>query len=247
VPVVSTRVPAGIFFFLLFSAFVFADNAAQSLAQAELSFAHTASQKGIKDAFLAYLAEDSVLFRPRAVSGRQWMSDHPANPGVLIWEPSYAEVSGAGDLGFTTGPYSYQKSANDPPAYGQFFSIWKKQSDGTWKVFLDTGIDQKKEKGPLVTRTGSGSISPSTDTELKTVLNADTAFSESMDSENVIRLFQKDYGNHCSFKQDAYGIAKSADLAFVYGTFQCGENSGVYVRMWRKEGDWKVALDYRNS
>jgi ketosteroid isomerase-like protein len=238
--------------FLLLPTFLFADEAAQSLAQSELAFAHTASEKGIKDAFLAYLAEDSVLFRPRAVPGKQWMSGRPATKGVLIWEPSYAEVSGAGDLGFTTGPYSYKASPEDTSvSYGQFFTIWKKQSDGIWNVFLDAGVAYEKEKPatPLVTKAGKSAVVSNEvrESEHKNVLDAESRFSAGMYSENAIRLFQKDFGGDCTFKPDASGISQSADLAYVYGTFGCDTNSGIYVRMWRKEGEWKVALDYRNE
>ncbi|HEX8707988.1 MAG TPA: nuclear transport factor 2 family protein [Pyrinomonadaceae bacterium] len=112
-----------------------------SLVQAERSFAGTATEKGIRDAFLAYLAEDAILFRPGPVPGRKWMSERPARPGLLTWRPAFADVSRAGDMGYTTGPWEFREKgpADEPVAYGHFVSVWKKQADGSWKVALDVG------------------------------------------------------------------------------------------------------------
>ncbi|HKR01324.1 MAG TPA: nuclear transport factor 2 family protein [Pyrinomonadaceae bacterium] len=62
-------------------------------------------------------------------------------PGVLTWRPNFADVSQAGDLGYTTGPWEFrEKSLEEKPvAHGQFMTIWKRQADGTWKFALDLG------------------------------------------------------------------------------------------------------------
>lgn len=241
------------FILVLFLSFeCLAEENVNTLVQSELAFARTASEKGIKTAFLMYLAEDSILFRPRVVSGREWMQGRPETPGALIWEPSYAEVSGAGDLGFTTGPYIYKPSANEPPAtYGQFFSIWKKQPDQTWKVLLDAGIeyDKEKPKASLITRTGHGTQASEGEREKQrdTVRAKDVALLPDSLAPDAIVLRDKDFNSDCTFSQEASAISQSADLAYVFGTFTCGESKGVYVRVWRKEDGWKVAVDYRKS
>jgi ketosteroid isomerase-like protein len=76
-----------------------------SLVEAERAFARAADEKGVREAFLAFLADDAILFRPAPVPGKEWMRSHPAPPIRLAWRPSFAEVSGAGDLGYTLGPY----------------------------------------------------------------------------------------------------------------------------------------------
>jgi ketosteroid isomerase-like protein len=222
----------------------FAEESINTLVQSEISFAKTASEKGIKTAFLAYLAEDSLLFRPAAVAGKKWITEHPETPGVLNWEPTYAEVSGAGDLGFTTGPYIYKESKDSTEGdYGQFFSIWKKQSGGKWKVYLDTGLPKKKEKTPLITRTNKGSVSSKeeADRELKVVAKADLNSSE---TTGALLLHNQEYEKNCTFAQNGSGISQSADLAYFYGTFQCGAAQGSYVRVWRKLGRWQLAIEY---
>jgi ketosteroid isomerase-like protein len=118
-----------------------ADPVTDSLVQTERAFAQASVAKGMKDAFLAYLADDSVIFRPAAVPGKAWMQDHPAPPIVLSWRPAYAEVARSGDLGFTTGPYELR--SQDPKdtdvGYGTFVTVWKRQAEGAWRVALDLG------------------------------------------------------------------------------------------------------------
>ena len=69
----------------------------------------------------------------------------PVGPPSLVvsWEPEYADVSRAGDLGYTSGPavLTDQSPARKPPRHGTYFTIWRKQADATWKVVLDAGSD----------------------------------------------------------------------------------------------------------
>ena len=58
-------------------------------------------------------------------------------PKTLTWEPLKAEVAGSGELGYTWGNWKYVST--DTTYYGNYFTIWKKQDDGRWKVALDGG------------------------------------------------------------------------------------------------------------
>jgi ketosteroid isomerase-like protein len=49
------------------------------------------------------------------------------------WDPIFADASEAGDLGYTYGSINSEGKAEK--AY--YMRIWKKQSDGLWKVVLD--------------------------------------------------------------------------------------------------------------
>ncbi len=111
-----------------------------SLIEVERAFARAAAEQGVRDAFRAFLADDGILFRPRALNAQEWLSQQPVTPGLLHWEPAYADVSAAGDLGFTTGPWSFSPDTSSPPvAHGQYFTIWKKVTDGSWKAVIDHG------------------------------------------------------------------------------------------------------------
>jgi len=55
---------------------------------------------------------------------------------TLSWEPTRAELSRGGKLGYTWGRYHsvYNGKAHD----GTYVTVWEKQQDGTWKVLFDT-------------------------------------------------------------------------------------------------------------
>src|SRR6266446_7879346 len=84
---------------------------------------------------MTFIAEDGILFRPRAVKGKQWMIDHPVPPPdqhpLLSWYPAVAEMSRAGDMGYTTGSWEFKNDIHDvkPVAFGNFLTVWKKQAE----------------------------------------------------------------------------------------------------------------------
>jgi ketosteroid isomerase-like protein len=128
--------------------------ALDELIASERAFAQRSLDAGMRQAFLDFLADDSVLFFPVAVPGRQFMESRPEPAGQLEWAPSFADISAAGDLGYTTGPYKFSTRGPDgelgPPfGHGHFTSVWKRQDDGTWKVVLDIGIDHSRNPGPF--------------------------------------------------------------------------------------------------
>lgn len=119
----------------------------KTLVEAERAFAAAATAKGQRDAFLEYLADDSLLFRPGPVPGKMFYRTRPVPPGQLSWGPVFADASLAGDYGVSTGPFEFRKDPKqtDPPnGYGHFVSIWKKQRDGAWKVEVDLGVSHDK-------------------------------------------------------------------------------------------------------
>jgi ketosteroid isomerase-like protein len=118
-----------------------ADDAA-SLAAAETAFAARSTKAGVRDAFLHYLAQDAVLFRPGPVNGREIYEKSPEPPIVLDWRPAYVEVAASGDFGLSTGPWKItsRTDASKPPSYGQFVSIWKRAGAGPWRNHVDLGI-----------------------------------------------------------------------------------------------------------
>ena len=121
-----------------------------SLVDAENRFSALSVAKGMRDAFIEFLADDGVIFRPLPVNGKQVWSARPPVAGTLIWEPEFAEVSAAGDLGYDTGPWEFRSppDQNRPTVYGHFISVWKKQASGAWRVAVDLGVShQKPDRG----------------------------------------------------------------------------------------------------
>ena len=118
----------------------------RALVQAEQDFAKAVATNGIRSGFLEFLAPDGIVFQPGPVNGKQFWTARPARKGLLSWEPVFADVSQAGDLGYTTGPWEFRPNGpNDKPvAFGQYFTIWKRQSDGSWKAALDRGVGSEQ-------------------------------------------------------------------------------------------------------
>lgn len=119
-----------------------------ALVVSEHAFARSAAERGTREAFLTFLADDSVVFRPGPVDGKAAYAGRPASPGLLSWEPVRAEMAAACDLGYTTGPWEYRKDRSDPEAaaHGQYVSVWRRLPDGTWRVAVDVGVGHGKPK-----------------------------------------------------------------------------------------------------
>ena len=127
----------------------------QQMVQTEQAFSRMAAEKNTRDAFMSFIADDGVLFRPTAVNGKQWMREHPVPPAdkhpLLAWQPAFAGMAVTGDLGFTTGPWEFKEDVKDekPSGYGHFVTLWKKQPHGSWKFVVDLGISHPMSGGPL--------------------------------------------------------------------------------------------------
>lgn len=113
------------------------------VVETELAFAAAARERGMKEAFIEYAAEDGLLFRRTAVNARElWRQTNPAPTGLLSWYPTYADISRAGDLAWTTGPWEFRDKPGDKKAsgHGHFVTVWRRQPDGTWRFALDIGV-----------------------------------------------------------------------------------------------------------
>ncbi len=110
---------------------------------AERAFARMAADSTVQTAFRTFLADDALIFRPGPVPGRSWIDEHPfPRDLVLEWEPAWADVSLAGDLGFTTGPWhTASRSHSDSiTAWGQYVTLWR-NTGGSWRAVLDFGSE----------------------------------------------------------------------------------------------------------
>ncbi len=98
--------------------------------------------------FVSYFADDASLLPPNVatLTGKEaiqkWATELMAMPGMAVsWQPTKAEASRGGDLGFTLG--TYEMTLNDAKGkpmkdHGKYLTVWKKQADGSWKVAVDT-------------------------------------------------------------------------------------------------------------
>lgn len=114
----------------------------RTMIAAEKSFSALSVKAGMKQAFLTYLAEDGILFRPGPTNGKSLWANRPESGARLEWWPAFADVALSGELGYTFGPWVYSPPSNldQPPSYGYFVTVWKRTESGEWKVALDLGI-----------------------------------------------------------------------------------------------------------
>lgn len=122
---------------------------ARAMVESERKFYRTGQEKGTRAAFLAFLADDGIVFRPGPVNGKEVWEKRAETGLDLIWEPTFAAIAPSADFGYTTGPAKWRANKADEKflGYGQFVSIWKKQTDGSWKVALDCGIENPEPAG----------------------------------------------------------------------------------------------------
>jgi ketosteroid isomerase-like protein len=162
-----------------------------ALADTERAFSQMSRQQGLRAAFLAYLAEDAVIFRPGPVPGRAFVEARPSPPIELTWRPVQVEVATSGDLGYTTGPY--EARSTDPAKsaqteHGYFVTVWRRQADGAWKAVVDVGVEappagaDATESGELghghagTGEPGRPGSASSADAALRSLLAAESAF-----------------------------------------------------------------------
>ncbi len=114
--------------------------ALDAMVAEEVAFGQRSATEGTRAAFLAYLADDSIVFQPEPADGKAVQMES-LDSGSLTWEPAYAEISADGTLGYTTGPWTFEggERTGNNRTHGHFVTIWKIQTDGAWKVVLDIG------------------------------------------------------------------------------------------------------------
>jgi ketosteroid isomerase-like protein len=118
----------------------------QALADTERAFAQAATQKGIRDSFLEYFADDAIAFNPAPISAKERLRSRPARPFSdyeLRWEPRTGDIAVSGELGWLTGPSTFidHTKPNATPQHGNYLSVWRRQPDGAWRVFIDIGSE----------------------------------------------------------------------------------------------------------
>ena len=100
------------------------------------------------DAVMGHYAEDAALANPgvqlaaASDSRRAAITQFVSDPNLKIeFESDRVQVAKSGDLAYTRGHFTMQ--GTDPATKqprsgtGNYLSVWKKQSDGSWKVVED--------------------------------------------------------------------------------------------------------------
>jgi ketosteroid isomerase-like protein len=115
---------------------------ADVLLKADREFAKQSAARG-SIAWTEIMAPDAS--KPanggRVLVGPQEIGDNMlaafASGFTLAWEPTRAQLSRSGKLGYTWG--RYHSVFKGKVREGTYMTVWQKQPDGAWKVLFDTG------------------------------------------------------------------------------------------------------------
>jgi len=127
-----------------------AEQARTGLLARDLAFGNTVAERGLAEAYRLFLAEDAVQLpdgdwplRGRDAIYEQILAATQGSEDsnfALSWKPEAAEVSAAGDLGYTWGTYWLELVDEDgDPAVveGNYVNVWRKSAGGVWEVIVD--------------------------------------------------------------------------------------------------------------
>jgi len=118
----------------------------QAIIAADKTFSSLSEKNGVHKAFIQTIDSSCILLRAnhKPIVGTNAIIElykkGDDSQYSLVWTPLSAEVAASGDMGFTFGTYELNfKKENTKPQKGTYVSIWKKNPDGKWKLWLDTG------------------------------------------------------------------------------------------------------------
>ena len=107
---------------------------------AESSFAATMARRD-SVAFAGFVAPDAIFFGEKTVQRgmaavvERWSRFFTAPEAPFSWRQEKVEVLDSGGLALSTGPVF------DPEGHqvGTFSSIWRRESEGSWRIVFDKG------------------------------------------------------------------------------------------------------------
>jgi hypothetical protein len=253
--------------------------ALQRMVATERAFAAATAEVGIRDGFLAFFAADAVQLEAgdgagtaRLVPARAALAGRPLPhlplAGRLVWEPFTGHVSSDGTLGWLTGGFvGLDQTLKTIVSTGAYFSVWKRQEDGTWRVWLDEGIalpDLWKDAAPfrVAPEPDAGVAGSSSETlalaEAAVALGGDAWRARLSADVRVHRdgrmpvVGRQAVGEAASnawprvtFRVARTEVAGSGDLGIAVGGFDTGAAQGTWVRVWKRDvtGRWRIVFE----
>ncbi len=100
------------------------------------------------EAFVSFFADGAHFLPPEAPAALSREDIQKTTSGLfslpgfsLSWSANFADVSRAGDLGYSIGTFELtvdDAEGNSVTRNGKYTTVWRKQEDGQWKVVSDT-------------------------------------------------------------------------------------------------------------
>ncbi|MGA9570848.1 MAG: DUF4440 domain-containing protein [Candidatus Acidiferrales bacterium] len=118
-----------------------------AIRAASAAWSQSATAKDL-DKAVSFYADDALVLPDKApaITGNENIRKNWApllalpGPG-LSWKTGSVVVARSGDIAYETGNYDFvttDKIGKSSDTKGKYLLIWKKQSDGSWKVAVDT-------------------------------------------------------------------------------------------------------------
>ncbi|OQW57964.1 MAG: hypothetical protein A4S17_04065 [Proteobacteria bacterium HN_bin10] len=134
---------------------VFTPPPQQQLLELERQLSATAQDAGLGGALASVIHPEGMVIRPGVtLSGADEIARGlapPAGAGPMYWQPDRVEVSNGGDMGMTSGRY-VQVITGAEAQQGRYVVVWRRDSDGAWKILTETRIPDPPRARPAPAR-----------------------------------------------------------------------------------------------
>jgi hypothetical protein len=251
--------------------------ALDSMVAAERAFAAATKEIGVRNGFLTFFAGDAVALEPvadgsaRVVSARGRIAAGPVPTlplaNVLTWSPYIGQVSGDGGLGWLTGPYENLDSSTGTVGRGIYFSVWRQQADGTWRVWLDQGITVSAPwLAPADFRAADAPGRPIADGlgDLEAQVASDAAAwgarlapgvrlhrggLQPVLGRSAVTEWRAQNWRTVRYQPARTELSAARDMAIVIGGYRsttaAGEEHGIFARVWQvaSDGRWLIVFE----
>jgi ketosteroid isomerase-like protein len=112
----------------------------------EIAFSQSVENQDA-DAFATFLHADARFISGSLQRGadeiiKAWSVFFGEDAPKMKWRPQYTEVLNDGTLALSRGPFHMTAVGENGETihyWGTFNSVWRKQSDNTWKIIFDAG------------------------------------------------------------------------------------------------------------
>ncbi|HUF49109.1 MAG TPA: hypothetical protein VMM93_14930 [Vicinamibacterales bacterium] len=257
--------------------------ALQRMVASERAFAAATAEIGTRDGFLAFFAADSLRIDPtvggrdaRVVPAVPGLAAQPLAPlplgAVLVWNPFTGQIADDQSIGWLTGPFvALDKVTGEVAGQGAYFSVWKRQPDGTWRVWLDEGVslpeiwrDATDFLAALPPGGGRGGTPDETIDQAETAIAAggDAWRGRWSDSVRIHRQgrmpivgrsaavpWSREVWSGVTFHRVQVESSSTNDFAVVLGGYEAkvgaGTERGTWARVWRRDiqGRWRIVFE----
>ena len=251
----------------------FSQRSFDSMIRTEKNFANTSLVVSTREAFIKFIDSAGIVFeKGKPVNGLDLYTKSERRPGILTWEPEYAEIAATNDFGYTTGPWKYYANSikEKPAAIGYFVTVWHLTPRHQWRFLIDFGITCAKEKRKIALRKRRGGNVKLAKQDMALCTNAEEKFIQAYAAQGVKAynsfLSSQSRINYSGFlpattaeERKALldslllninytvvgsGMSPMKDLGYVYGSAAVNDKQDGYLRIWRREENgWRIAVE----